>query len=47
MAVLDGIGVQLIFDVYQSVDEEFLAALKRAILTALSGGREGDGEQAR
>jgi AcrR family transcriptional regulator len=42
MAVLDGIEVQLILGVYQSVDEEFLAALKRAILTALAGGRQSD-----
>jgi AcrR family transcriptional regulator len=47
MAVLDGIEVQLILGVYQSVDEEFLAALKRAILTALSGGRPSDGRGAR
>jgi AcrR family transcriptional regulator len=47
MAVLDGIGVQLILDVYQSVDEEFLAGLKRAILTAVSAGQEGGGGQAR
>jgi hypothetical protein len=45
--VLDGIEVQLILGVYQSVDEEFLAALKRAILTALSGGRPSDGRGAR
>ena len=47
MAVLDGIGVQLMLDVYQSVDEEFLAALKRAVLTALSAAREGHREQTR
>ncbi len=42
MAILDGIEVQTILDVGIRVDEEFLAALKRAILAALSvrgGGR--------
>ena len=43
MAVLDGTEVQLILQVHQSVGEEFLAALKRAILMALSAGQEGDG----
>jgi AcrR family transcriptional regulator len=36
MAILDGIEVQTILDVGIRVDEEFLAALKRAILIALS-----------
>jgi AcrR family transcriptional regulator len=47
MAVLDGIEVQLILGVYQSVDQEFLTALKRAILTALSEGRQGGGGERR
>lgn len=42
MAVLDGIEVQLILDIHQSVDEEFLAALKRAVLTAVSAGPSGE-----
>ncbi len=42
MAVLDGIEVQLILDIHQSVDEQFIDALERAILMGLSAGRDGE-----
>jgi TetR/AcrR family fatty acid metabolism transcriptional regulator len=38
MAVLDGITVQLILDVGLKVDDDFLAALDRAVFNALRGG---------
>lgn len=44
MAILDGIEVQLIFDMHRSVDEEYLAALKRAVLRALGASPEATAE---
>ena len=41
MAMLDGIEIQSILGMGAEVDEAFLAAMKRSLLTSLSAGRGG------
>jgi len=45
MGILDGIQVQSVLDIKVNVNEEFLAALKRAVMAALRGSRQTDAAQ--